>query len=307
MRIRISPPIPTVDLPFRKAYSLILLRLVQMIEIGKFNTLTVTKLSNGGCYVGDGSQEVYLPKIDMPKDIQPGDTLEVFIYNDARDSLKATTREPNAVVGDFAALKVITVTDFGAFLDWGIDKDLYVPTGCQDIPLREGDTPIVFLTLDYERTGVIGTCKLEPYFDKDTSILLEKQEVELLVFGFSSIGFRVIINNQYSGMLYKNEVYERLRIGDKRRGFIKKLRSDGRIDAALQQQGFVAASKDAEMILLKALEDSGGFLPLHDKSSPESIKTTLNMSKKIFKKVIGGLYKEGVISIEENGIRLLIE
>ena len=277
-----------------------------MIEIGKFNTLTVTKLSNGGCYIGDGSREVYLPKIDMPKETQPGDTLEVFIYNDARDSLKATTRKPNAVVGDFAALKVITVTDFGAFLDWEIDKDLFVPTGCQNIPLREGDTAIVFLTLDYNRTGVIGTCKLETYFDKDTSALQEKQEVELLVFSLSSIGFRVIINNKYSGMLYKSEVYENLRIGDKRRGFIKKPRPDGRIDVALQQQGFIASSKDAEVIILKALEDSGGFLPLYDKSSPESIKKNLNMSKKIFKKVIGGLYKEGVISIEENGIRLII-
>ena len=274
-------------------------------ELGRYNVLPVKNLSKTGCYLDGGSCDIYLPKKDMPKVTRPGDALRVFIYNDSKDSLKATSMTPKAIVGDFAALMVKSVTNFGAFLDWGIDKDLFVPHKYQRISLQEGDITVVYLILDYEKTGVIGTCQLESYFEKDISDLQVEQKVELLVLNFLNIGVGVIIDNKYSGLLYKNEVYEKLNVGDSRTGYIKKLRSDGRLDVSLRRQGFKPASEDAKAIILKALKESNGFLPLHDRSSPSHINRRLKLNKKIFKKTIGGLYKERIISIEKTGIRLL--
>jgi predicted RNA-binding protein (virulence factor B family) len=208
-------------------------------------------------------------------------------------------------MGDFAALEVRVSNEFGLFLDWGLPKDLFVPSRNLRSNLEPGDIAVVRIVTDYEGTGVIGTCKFDGEFETDTSALVFNQKVELLVYGFSRLGARVIVDNKFSGMLYKNEIFEKLRIGDIHTGFIKKIREDGLIDAALQPQGFLAASKDAKKVILDELESSGGYLPLHDKSSAEEIKNKLCMSKKIFKKTIGGLYKEKKITIEPGGIRLI--
>ena len=278
-----------------------------MIKIGEYNTLAISKYEKGGCFLEAGESEIYLSKKDTPKNSEIGDTVKVFIYNDAKNSLKATTQIPKAVLNEFAVLEVVSVAEFGVFLDWGIEKDLFVPVKYQRTSLIVGSLVVVRLILDYEKTGVIGTCRLDSYFDKNISILSENQKVELVVFSMSAERVRVIINRKYCGVLYKNEIFQKIRIGDIKTGYIKKIREDGLIDVALQPQGFIAASGDAKEVIIKALKKNSGFLPLHDKSSPEKIKNKLNLSKKIFKKTIGVLYKEGIIKIEENSIHLITE
>jgi uncharacterized protein len=289
------------------------LRLVlTMINIGQYNELTFEKIDKSGGAVlrgsglsaGNTDQSFYLPKYEVPKGTRTGDSLTVFIYNDAKDSLKATTKKPKAVVGDFAALEVKSALDFGAFLDWGIPKDLFVPRKYQTHPLKAGEIAVVYLHLDYEKTGIMGNGKLDDFFSREVEVLEENQEVDLLVYGLSRLGASVVVANKYQGMIYRNEIFEDIHLGDKKTGFVKKIREDGKIDVALQRQGFLAASADARDVILQALRDARGFLPLHDKSSPSAIKNRLGMSKKLFKKTIGVLYKEGRITLEETGIRL---
>jgi uncharacterized protein len=276
-----------------------------MLKIGDYNTLRIIKFTKeGGAYLDGGGRDIYLPKGDLPKKVRAGDTLRVFIYNDAKDSLKATTMEPAAKVGEFAALPVKSVTDFGAFLSWGLPKDLFVPIKYCSDPILPGETTVVYLMLDYEKTGVIGTCKLNTHFKKDISDLKEGQQVSLMIFDFSPLGVSVIIDNTYRGLLYADEIFEDLNVGDVKTGYIKKLREDGLIDAVLQPQNFPDANEQARETIMGALKKEGGFLPLHDKSGPDEIKKRLAMSKKLFKKAIGGLYKDKIISLEEKGIRL---
>lgn len=304
-----------------------------MIKIGKYNELIVEKTDkSGGALLGEGGQDTlqapagsapgsgaqgggsagaagteeqsfYLPKYEVPKGTRAGDTLVVFIYNDAKDSLKATTKKPKAIVGDFAALEVKSALDFGAFLDWGIPKDLFVPRKYQKHPLKAGEIAVVYLHLDYEQRGIMGNCKVERFFTREIEGLEENQEVELIVYDLSRLGASVVVNNKYQGIVYRSETFEDVKRGDKKTGYVKKIRDDGKIDAALQRQGFLAAAEDAKEIILQALKDSKGFLPLHDKSSPADIKNTLGMSKKIFKKTIGVLYKERKIIIDNSGIK----
>ena len=212
-------------------------------------------------------------------------------------------------MGEFAALEVIEVTGFGMFLDWGLHKNLFVPTRNIRTELKPGDMAVVKIIADYSGRGVIGTCRFDELFEEPSEeireTLKQNTQVELIVYGFSRLGVRVIVDKKYSGLLYRTEVFEDLRIGEQHTGYIKKMRDDGLIDVALQPQGFFAATKDARAIILDALESADGFLPLHDKSSAEEIKARLLMSKRVFKKTIGGLYKEKKISIGEDGIRLL--
>ena len=275
------------------------------MKIGDYNTLRIVKMTKeGGAYLDGDGRDIYLPKGDLPKKVRAGDTLRVFIYNDAKDSVKATTAGPAAKVGEFAALPVKSVTDFGAFLSWGLPKDLFVPKKYCSDPILPGDKTVVYLMLDYEKTGVIGTCKLNTHFKKDISALEEGQQVSLLVFDFSPLGVSVVIDNAYRGLLYADEIFEDLNVGDVKTGYIKKLREDGLIDAVLKPQNFPEASEQARDTIMGALQKENGFLSLHDKSDPDEIKQRLAMSKKLFKKAIGGLYKDGIISLEEKGIRL---
>ncbi len=281
-----------------------------MLKIGDYNTLRIIKMTKeGGAYLDGDGRDIYLPKEDLAAanlrgKARPGDTLRVFIYNDSRDSLKATTAKPAAKVDEFAALTVKDTTDFGAFLSWGLSKDLFVPKKYIEGPLIPGDKTVVYLMLDYEKTGVIGTCKLDKNFKKDTSALEEGQQVSLMVFDFSPLGASVVIDNTYRGLLYRDGIFEELNVGDVKTGYIKKIREDGLIDAVLQPQNFPEANEQARDTIMDALKKEGGFLPLHDKSDPDDIKNRLEMSKKTFKKAIGGLYKDGIIELEKNGIRL---
>src|SRR5690606_25135793 len=208
-----------------------------------------------------------------------------------------------AAVGEFAAMRVKDVTDFGAFLDWGIEKDLLVPNSEQHRKLRVGQTTVVRLCLDARTERVIGVGKLNPFLNKDLSALEEGQAVNLMVYDQTDLGFMVLIDNQYSGMLYENEVFEPLEIGMKKKGFIKKIRPDGKIDVRLFKDG-VAGIDDSKDVILKKLTKAGGFLPYRDKSDADTIQDVFKMSKKSFKKAIGGLYKEGRIQILDDGIQL---
>ncbi|MDC7232078.1 MAG: S1-like domain-containing RNA-binding protein [Spirochaetales bacterium] len=274
------------------------------LQTGKKHKLTLAGTRGRFRILKKEDREILIPAYEVPETCKTGDTLEVFVFLDGKDGLKGTTAEAKAQIGDFASLKVKSVTAFGVFLDWGIKKDLFVPKALLRKDLEEGEDAIVCLIPDFDGVGVIGSCQIDEFLDSDTSRFKQGQKVDLLVFGVSELGFRVIVANRCQGLLYKNEVFEDLKIGDVRKGYIKKLRDDGKIDASLQPVGYRAASEDLGPRILSALKEAGGFLPLHDKSDPDLIRRKLNMSKKNFKKTVGLLYKEKKIILEEKGIRL---
>jgi hypothetical protein len=277
-----------------------------MMKIGEYNQVGIVNLTETACFLdAGGDADIYMPVDEVPEGRVKGDRIQVFLYSATKDEVRATTVRPYAVMGDFAALEVTDSTSFGLFLDWGLPKDLFVPTRNLRAELQPGDIAVVKVVHDYEGSGVMGTCIFDELFEDDFSSLQPNMKVELLVYGISGLGAKVIIDNRFQGLLYRNEIFEKLRIGDNHTGYIKKIREDGLIDAALQPQGFFAATKEARTVILEALEDSDGFLPIHDKSSADEINSTLCMSKKVFKKTIGGLYKEKKITIETDGIRLL--
>jgi len=274
-----------------------------MLKIGNYNTLKVVKEVDFGLYLESGKGEILIPSKYVPQNTRIGDELEVFVYTDSEDRLIATTLSPIAVVGEFAAMTVKDVTDFGAFLDWGIQKDLLVPNNEQHRKLYKGQKTVVRVCLDPRTDRVVGVGKLGPFLSKDTSELEEKQEVSLLIYEETDLGYMAIIDNQYAGMLYRNEVFEPLEVGDTRLGYIRKIREDGKIDLRLNKEG-VAAIVDGKDIVLNKLKSEGGFLPYHDKTDADVIKEVFQISKKTFKKAIGGLYRDGSIVLLENGIKL---
>ncbi len=274
-----------------------------MITIGDYNRLKVKQLYKGGVYFEAGEKEIFLTKRETPLEIKTGDELTVFVYNKTKDVLGATLKKPFAVVNEFAALKVLSIESFGAFLDWGIEKDLFLPNRRQTKPLRVGDTVVVRLVPDYEGEGIIGDMDIDLYFEQDTSTLSEDSQVDLIVYALTPLGFSVIVNKKYPGLVYRSEGYREPEIGDRLSGYIAKIRDDGKLDISLKRKGYTAVL-DSSSTLLRAIEDAGGFLPLHDKSSPESIRQQLGMSKKLFKKTAGGLYRDGLITIAADGLRL---
>ena len=274
-----------------------------MVAIGDYNDLEIIKQVDFGVYLDSEDGEILLPAKYLPAQYQLGDRIRVFVYRDSEDRIIATTLEPKAKVGDFAALPVKDATNYGAFLDWGLEKDLFVPFSNQRDKMQPGRTYLVYLYLDENSDRIVATAKYEKYLRQDTPQLSEGQEVDLLVAGFSDLGIKVIINNQYLGMLYKNEVFRPLSVGEKTRGYIRKIREDHKIDVSLQKAGYEEVSDAADLVLDK-LKAAGGKLALSDKSSPEEIYAALGMSKKTFKKAIGSLYREGKITLSEASIQV---
>lgn len=274
-----------------------------MINIGSINKLKVSRRFKGGLFLEAGNTEIFLPKKETPPDLKEGDEIEVFIYNKDKEELAATTEKPLAEVNEFAALTVVDIQSFGAFLDWGIEKDLFLPNRRQTKPIRIGEKVVVRLVPDFEGQGIVGDMDLEIYFEDDISTLKEDMEVDLIVYGLSPLGFKVIVDRKYPGLVYRSEGYREPGIGDELKGYISKIREDGKLDISLKKKGYAAVS-DSKELLLEAIKDAGGFLPIHDKSDPEVIKEKLGMSKKLFKKTAGGLYREGSIVIEDGGLRL---
>lgn len=275
-----------------------------MVEIGKQNRLKINKEVDFGLYLDDGNgREILLPKRYVPEHYVIGEEIDVFIYLDSEDLRIATTEIPYATVGDFAYLNITSVNRIGAFADWGLMKDLLVPFSEQKVKLREDKSYVLHVYFD-EKTGrIAASSKLHKYFDADTQDLKEDQEVDLLVYEETDLGYSAVINNRYSGLIFKNQVFQTIKPGKRLTGYVKQIRPDGKIDLSLQKKGY-ANIDDAAKVILEKLKKSSDFLPVNDKSNPETIMQLLKMSKKAFKKAVGQLYKERIISITENGIKL---
>lgn len=277
-----------------------------MSIIGQYAELKVAKLVDFGVFLeGEDEALILLPNQYVPPKTQLDDKIKVFIYRDSEDRIIATTLKPKAIVGEFAVLKVKSVTNVGAFLDWGLAKDLLVPFSEQRDKMQVDLSYLVYIYLDNATGRIVATAKIERILRDNEVSYNEGDEVDILVGKRSELGFQVLINDDALGMIYKNEVFGHLKIGDKRKAYIKKVRRDGKIDVSLQQQGYVNEVPKSGQQILDLLKEEEGFLPLNDKSSPEDIYYTLKMSKKNFKKAIGLLYKQKLITIEDTGIYLV--
>lgn len=273
-----------------------------MIKIGEYNTLKVNRMVDFGAYLGSEEQEVLIPGKWLPAGTEPGQELRVFVYTDSEDRPIATTMEPAAVLGEIAALEVKAVAPFGAFLDWGLEKDLLLPKAEQHRPVRTGEKVVVKIALDYKTNRLIGVSKLNAFLKPAPEDFEPGREVELLISQITPLGYQAVVDGRYSGLLYKNEVFEPIQVGDRLKGFVRKVREDGKLDLNLKPFGKGGMQSDRDKVLEK-LEQSGGQLELGDKSDAEKISEKLNMSKKSFKRAIGILYKERKIQISDNEIR----
>ena len=277
------------------------------INVGQFNLMRVDRKVDFGFYMDDGGEGILLPKRFVPSGLQIDDTISVFVYHDSDNRLIATTQEPFAVVGDIAALKVVEVTSQGAFLDWGLMKDLFVPVSQQLSTMRLGGKYLVKLYIDAQTGRVAATEKIDKQISNDDLTVKEGEKVKIQVYRESEIGYVVIVNQVHQGLVYKNEVFTHLHIGQFiDEAFVKKIREDNKLDIGLGKQGGEKLADDNQKIM-SLLKSHKGFLPYHDKSAPDDIYAFFGMSKKAFKMNVGMLYKLKLISIEEDGIHLIPE
>jgi predicted RNA-binding protein (virulence factor B family) len=276
-----------------------------VIKVGDTYQLEVIKALDFGFYL-DAKElgEVLLPGKHAPKDLAVGSQLYVFLYLDSEDRPIATTKVPKAKVGEFAYLKAVARTHVGAFLDWGLEKDVLVPFAEQHRPMEVDKSYLVYLYRDKNDGRIVASSKIDKFIDDEAPHdFTPQQQVDLIIANSTPLGFKAIINHSHWGVLYNNDVFQQLSFGQSKKGFIKRVREDGKIDLSLQ--GGKETRDKYSKIILNYLEKKGGFAPVHDKSSPDIISDTFGMSKGAFKKAIGGLYKQRVISIEKDGIRLL--
>ena len=274
-----------------------------MAEIGKLNKLKVLKKVDFGVYLdGEGLGEILLPRRYVPKNCDIDDIIEVFIYCDSDDRIIATVEKPYVMVGQFALLKVVSIDRIGVFLDWGLQKDLLVPFREQKQKMEKGKSYIVFVYLDDKGQRIAASSKLDKFLGRTPTNFEEGQEVELLICNQTEIGYKAVINNSHWGVLYKNEVFERLETGQQIRGFIKKVREDNKIDLCLHKPGYEKVD-DLSKKIIDSLKKQGGFISVNDKSSPKVIYELFGVSKKTYKQAIGSLYKKRIITFENNGIR----
>lgn len=276
-----------------------------MVKIGKYNTLKIVKDLDFGVYLdgGDGL-EILLPARYVPKNVKPGDEVEVFIYHDNEGRLIATTAKPLAQAGEFQFMEVKSVNNTGAFLEWGLMKDLLVPFKEQKMPMREGRWYLVYVHVDHVTGRIVASARIDKYLDNVIPNYSFNQEVDLLVAEDTEIGYKVIINNTHWGLVYHSEVFQRLEKGEHLKGYIKEVREDEKIDVSLTPLGYKKVEGIAKTIL-DSLKAQGGYVAVHDKSEPELIYSLFRCSKKAFKQAIGALYKQKIIDIETEGIRLI--
>ena len=276
-----------------------------MLRAGRIQKLTVSRISDYGLYLADEEQnEVLLPNRYISLTDKPGDEKEVFLYHDSEDRLVATTETPLLRVGEAGYLRVVDKTAHGAFLDWGLyGKDLFLPNRNQQGGIIAGRSYIVYLYEDSVTGRCVATCKLKSFINNDSITVAPRQEVDLLVASESPIGYRVIINNRHWGMLYRNQLFRPIAVGDRTKGYVRKLTEDNRIDVSLQQEGFAQVMDSAE-VLLQLVRDNGGFLPLNDDSAPEEVNRLTQTSKKVFKRSLGMLLKRGAVTVDEQGIKI---
>lgn len=274
------------------------------VKLGKYNQLEIMKEVDFGVYLdGDEDGEILLPKKYVPEGSTTGDILNVFIYLDMEERLVATTLQPYAQVGEFACLSVAWVNEYGAFLDWGLMKDLFVPFREQKVKMQQGRRYVVHVHLDEESYRIVASSKVERYFSDERPEYEPGEEVEILVYQSTDLGYKAIVDGKFSGLLYRNEVFRPLEVGMKLSAFIKQVRPDGKIDLELQKAGFRKVDDFAD-VLLRYIKDNGGRTSINDKSDAETIYDAFGVSKKTFKKAVGELYRKRLVVLEENGIRL---
>lgn len=276
-----------------------------MAILGKVNPLKVVKIVDFGVYLDGGSDgEILLPKRYVPEVCEIDDTVPVFIYNDSEDRLIATTEKPYVMVGEFAALEVVEVNEVGAFLDWGLMKNLMVPFREQKLKMEEGRRYPVFVFVDFDSKRITASAKIEKFVDESKPELEVGQEVDLLIYKKTDMGWKAVINQQYTGVLYDNEIFKEIHTGESLKGFVKQIRPDDKIDLMLQKAGFEKID-DFALKLHALLKEADGFLPFTDKSLADDIYEEFGISKKTFKKAVGDLYKKRQILLEPDGIRLV--
>jgi predicted RNA-binding protein (virulence factor B family) len=273
-----------------------------MLQVGNYNTLTISRITASGAVFSTEPGEVLLPMRLAPQGAVVGDVITVFVYVDSENRLTATTKRPRAVVGDFALLNVKETTTVGTFLDWGLEKDLLLPFGEQLEPVRRGDKVLVRIYI-HDSGRIAATARVEKFIKPLDGTLFEGDEVDLLVYAHTDLGVKVIINESFSGLVFKSEFAVKPMCGERLRGVIKKIREDGKVDVTVRK-GWAQEADGDRQLLLNALAKNDGFLPLTDKSAPEAIAGILRMSKKSFKKAVGGLYKQGIVTITADGIRM---
>lgn len=274
-----------------------------MLQIGTYHTLKIARDTKVGLFLVNENDEVLLPKKYVPADFHIGDDITVFVYLDHEERPVATTLKPYITLNQFAVLKVNYTNKFGAFLDWGLEKDLFVPFKEQARPMEKDKRYVVYLYEDEKTNRLVASSKINQFLEQETIDLEKNQEVDVMVSHITDVGINVIINGKYRGLAYKNEVFDTVSPGYKTKAYIKLVRPDGKIDVSFQKLGVEVIDASAQSVL-QTLKQNNGFLALNDDSHPEEIKSVLKMSKKTFKKAIGSLYKQKLISIKENGIQL---
>lgn len=276
-----------------------------MIRLGEYNTLEILRETDPGLYLGDTQENVVLlPHRYKPENFNIGDMLEVFVYLDYEERPVATTLTPHVLLNDFGYLHCSDVNEFGAFMDWGVQKQLFVPFKEQARPMKVGNWYIVYLSMDEQTNRLVGSSKTNKYLNNDTVTLEKFDEIAIMVTHITDLGANVIVNGKHKGLIFINDIFEDIRTGDTMKAFVKSVREDNKIDVVLQSPGYRSIEPNANFIL-EELKAAGGFMPLHDKSDPQAIKNELGMSKKSFKKAIGTLYKDKQIAIKPDGIELV--
>jgi predicted RNA-binding protein (virulence factor B family) len=276
-----------------------------MIRLGEYNTLEILRETDPGLYLGDTQENVVLlPHRYKPENFNIGDMLEVFVYLDYEERPVATTLTPHILLNDFGYLHCSDVNEFGAFMDWGVQKQLFVPFKEQARPMKVGNWYIVYLSMDEQTNRLVGSSKTNKYLNNDTVTLQKFDEIDIMVTHITDLGANVIVDGKHKGLIFINDIFEDIRTGDTMKAFVKSVRDDNKIDVVLQSPGYRSIEPNANFIL-EELKAAGGFMPLHDKSEPQDIKNELGMSKKSFKKAIGTLYKDKQILIKADGIELI--
>lgn len=276
-----------------------------MALIGKLNWLSVVRETDCGVLFDGGDLgEILMPRRYVSKDWKEGDVVEVFLMLDSEDRLTATTEKPAAQVDEFALLRVVAVTGVGAFLDWGLPKDLFVPFREQKIKLREGQMALVRIYLDEVSGRIAASCKLDRFLDRTQPNYVPDEKVKLMICSQTDLGYKAIINGRHWGVIFKNEVFQPLEKGQHIEGYIKQVRFDGKIDLSIQKPGAkkIGALTD---VILEYIKEQGGFMPVTDKSPPQEIYSLFGVSKKSYKRAIGALYKKRLITFEDNGTKLV--
>jgi len=276
-----------------------------MIAIGQYNQLVIDRIVDPGAILYDQEGDsVLLPNKYLPALAEVGDEMEVFVYTDSEDRPVATTLIPKIKLNGFAVLRAKDVNSIGAFMDWGLEKDLFIPFKQQASKIRRGGRYLVYMYLDQLTNRLVGTTKLYHHFDKNINAMEEQEEVTVLVGGLNDLGLNVVVNNRYQGIIFDSEIYEDFKMGDQITAYVKTIRNDSKLEVSTRKIG-MENLEDGATKILDALKNMNGYLALHDKSSPDEIQETLKMSKKNFKRSLGILYKQQLVKLVDGGIEMV--